>query len=395
MRTPSSGTRSTTSMQIGDPRAETEAAALAALIDAAGAGSRASTAWSPGRCTLVGEHVDYAGGLVLCIAVDLGIASAVRYGATPGFLVTSDGRTIHRAGPEPVGDIGDRVLAPVVVLRDRGLAIPSLEVGIAATLPAGIGLASSAALAVSVTTAILRLTGTSMRASELAEVALIAERDVLGIPCGPLDQRAVVEAPDGGALLLDCRSGGASTVAWPWPDAVIVGCDTGTRHDVGGGEYRARRAETERGLAAVGVGSCQELTVEAIEAAVLEPVVRRRLGHVMEESRRAGSAADAMRRADLAGLGRLMSASHASLRDLYEVSTTTLDAVVAAAEGVRGCAGARLVGAGFGGGVVALVNRAAADACAAAMRAACDRGTTFELRPSAGVAVLNPDLIRG
>ncbi|HEY8673380.1 MAG TPA: galactokinase family protein [Candidatus Dormibacteraeota bacterium] len=382
-------------MQIGDPRAEIEAAAVAALIDAADAGSAASSAWSPGRCTLVGEHVDYAGGLVLCIAVDLGIAVAVRYGSTPGFLVTSDGKTIHRAGPEPVGDIGDRVLAPVVALRDRGLAIRSLEVGVAATLPAGIGLASSAALAVAVTTAILRLTGTSMRGSELAEVALIAERDVLGIPCGPLDQRAVVEAPDGGALVLDCDSGSASTVAWPWPDAVIVGCDTGTHHDVGGREYRTRRAETERGLAAVGVESCQELTVEAIEAAVLEPVVRRRLRHVMDESRRAGEAAEAMRRADLAGLGRLMSASHASLRDLYEVSTTTLDAVVAAAEAASGCAGARLVGAGFGGGVVALVSRAAADACAAAMRAACHGGTTFELRPSAGVAVLNPDVIRG
>jgi galactokinase len=393
--TPSSGTRSTTSMQIGDPRAEIEAAAVAALIDAADAGSAASSAWSPGRCTLVGEHVDYAGGLVLCIAVDLGIAVAVRYGSTPGFLVTSDGKTIHRAGPEPVGDIGDRVLAPVVALRDRGLAIRSLEVGVAATLPAGIGLASSAALAVAVTTAILRLTGTSMRGSELAEVALIAERDVLGIPCGPLDQRAVVEAPDGGALLLDCGSGSASTIAWPWPDAVIVGCDTGTHHDVGSREYRTRRAETERGLAAVGVESCQELTVEAIEAAVLEPVVRRRLRHVMDESRRAGEAAEAMRRADLAGLGRLMSASHASLHDLYEVSTTTLDAVVAAAEAASGCAGARLVGAGFGGGVVALVSRAAADACAAAMRAACDGGTTFELRPSAGVAVLNPDVIRG
>jgi len=90
-------------MQIGDPRAEIEAAAVAALIDAADAGSAASSAWSPGRCTLVGEHVDYAGGLVLCIAVDLGIAVAVRYGSTPGFLVTSDGKTIHRAGPEPVG----------------------------------------------------------------------------------------------------------------------------------------------------------------------------------------------------------------------------------------------------------------------------------------------------
>jgi galactokinase len=381
-------------MPIGDSPAETEASAERELIGAAGPGAVASTAWSPGRCTLVGEHVDYAGGLVLCVAVDLGVATAVRQGATPGFLVTSEGETLSRAGPEPVGDLGDRVLAPVVALRRRGLAVPSLEVGIAATLPAGVGLASSAALMVAVTTAILRLTRKSMRASELAEVALIAERDVLGIPCGPLDQRAVVDGPDGGALLLDCRSGGASMVAWPWPDAVLIACDTGTHHDVGGSEYRIRRAETERGLAAVGVESCQDLTSEAIEAAAVEPVVKRRLRHVMNESTRAGDAAEAMRQSDLVGLGRLMSASHASLRDLFEVSTATLDAVVAAAEAVPGCVGARLVGAGFGGAVVALADRGAARACAAAMGAACDGGATFELRPSAGVAALNPDIVR-
>jgi galactokinase len=382
-------------MPIGDSPAETEAAAVQALVDAAGAGSMASTAWSPGRCTIVGEHVDYAGGLVLCIAVDLGIAAAVRRGSKAGFLVASGAERVDRTAAEPAGDMGDRVLAPVVALRERGIELASLEVGIAATLPAGVGLASSAALMAAVTTAILRLTGTSMQASDVAEVVLIAERDVLGIPCGPLDQHAVIEAPDGGALLLDCRTGGASIVAWPWPDAVLVGCDTGTHHDVGGREYRLRRAETERGLAAVGLDSCQELTAEAIDAAAVEPIVRRRLRHVMDETARAGDAAAAMRRGDLIELGELMSASHASLRDLHEVSTATLDAVVAAAVAVRGCAGARLVGAGFGGAVVALVSRAAADACAAAMRAACDGGTTFELLPSAGVAVLNPDVIRG
>jgi galactokinase len=380
-------------MPIADSAAGTEAAAARALINAAGAGSAPSTAWAPGRCTLVGEHVDYAGGLVLCIAVDLGVAAAVRYSAASRFLVTSNGLTVTRAGPEPAGDVADRVLAPVVALRARGLLIPPLEVGVAATLPAGVGLASSAALMVGVTTAILRLTGRSMSASELAKLALTAERDVLGIPCGPLDQRAVVAAPDRGALLLDCRTGAASKVAWPWPDAVLIGCDTGTRHDVGDLGYRSRRAETDRGLEALGVASCQDLSDEAIKTAAVDPLVRRRLLHVMAESARAGAAADAMRRADLLALGRLMSASHASLRDLHEVSTPILDAVVAAAEAVDGCAGARLVGAGFGGAVIALVERAAADACAQAMRAACG-GTTFVLRPSPGVAALNPGTVR-
>ncbi len=380
-------------MPIAELATVTEAAAALALASAAGAGSTPATAWAPGRCTLVGEHVDYAGGLVLCIGVDLGVAAAVRYSATPRFLVTSNGVTVTRAGPEPAGDSADRVLAPVVALREHGVVVPALEVGVAATLPAGVGLASSAALMVAVATAILRLAGRSMPARELAEVAFRAECEVLGIPCGPLDQRAVVEAPDGGALLLDCQTGAASVVAWPWPDAVLVGCDTGTRHDVGGCDYSNRRAETERGLAALGVAGCQDLSAASIEAAAVAPVVRRRLYHVMDESARAGAAAQAMRDADLIALGRLMSASHASLRDVHEVSTPTLDAVVAAAEAVDGCAGARLVGAGFGGTVIALVWRSAAEACARAMHATCG-GATFELRPSPGVAALNPDIVR-
>jgi galactokinase len=380
-------------MPTGDSRAETEASAVEGLVAAAGAGSTPATAWAPGRCTLVGEHVDYAGGLVLCIAVGLGVAAAVRPASKPGFLVTSDGQTVSRGRPEPAGDMADRVLAPVVALRQLGIAIPDLEIGITATLPPGVGLASSAALMVAVTTAILRLTRTSMSWRDVAGTAWIAERDVLGIPCGPLDQRAVVEAPDGGALLLDCRTGAASTAAWPWPDAVLVACDTGTHHDVGGLEYRKRRAETGQGLAALGVDSCQDLTAEGIESAPVEAAIKRRLRHVMDESARAERAADAMRNADLVALGRLMSESHASLRDLHEVSTPTLDAVAAAAETVDGCAGARLVGAGFGGTVIALVIRAAVEPCAAAMRQACDAGRTFELRPSAGVATLDPDAV--
>lgn len=375
-------------------RGEPSAAARALQI-AAGAGSAMFTAWAPGRCTLVGEHVDYAGGLVLCLAVDLGIAAAVRPSATARYLVTSGGMTVTRSAAEPMGDIGDRVLAPVVALRVRGLSLPAVEVGIAATLPAGAGLASSAALIVATTTAILRMAATTMTARDLAAVALAAERDVLDIPCGPLDQRAVIDSREGGVLLLDCASGAETSVRWPWADAVLVGCDTGTHHDVGGAEYRRRREETEFGLRALQVASCQELSGAAIERADLDPVIKRRLRHVMEESVRAAEAAEALRRADLGALGRLMSASHRSLRDLHEVSTPVLDTVVSAAEAVPGCAGGRMVGAGFGGAVVALVTRSAAGACRAAMADACGGGSTFELRPSPGVAVLAPDVVRG
>ena len=382
-------------MPIGDTPAETEAAARVALVRVAGRGAAPATAWAPGRATLVGEHVDYAGGVVLCMAVDLGIAAAVRPAGTGRFLVTSGGVTVERERAEPQGDMADRVLAAVVALRRRGIEVPFLEAAIAATLPAGAGLASSAALMVAMAAAVLRLTGMSMPARELAEVALSAERDVLGIPCGPLDQRAVVDTPPGGMLLLDCHTGAAVPLEWPWPEAVVIACDTGAAHDVGGEEYRRRRWETERGLAALGVSTCQELTLEAVHGAELDATVRRRLLHVVGESARAVDAAKAVGSSDLEGLGRLMSASHASLRDLHEVSTPTLDAVAAAAEAVPGCLGARMVGAGFGGTVVALTRRSSAAACRQAMSEACDGGSTFELRPSPGFATLAPDVVRG
>ncbi len=380
-------------MTTGEP-AQLNLAALAALERVGGPGPITATAWAPGRCTLLGEHVDYAGGQVLCTAVDLGIAAAVRRSETGRYLVASGDTVVTRAGAEPNGDDADRVLAPVVALRERGVDVPAVEVGIAATLPAGAGLGSSAALMVATATAILRLLGLTTTASDLAAVALAAEREVLGIPCGPLDQRAVVDSPDGGALLLDCATGRGEPIAWPWPDAVLAACDTGTHHDVGGAEYGRRREETERGLAMVGVATCQQLTDPAIDSARLEPAIRRRLLHVMGESRRAVEAGDAMRRADLAGLGILMSASHRSLRDLHEVSTAALDATVSAADAVPGCFGARMVGAGFGGTVVALVTRESAEACEHAMAAACG-GTPFLLRPSPGVALLSPDVVRG
>lgn len=382
-------------MPIGDTPRDMEAAAVAELTGAAGAGTTPATAWAPGRCTVVGEHVDYAGGLVLCVAADLGVAVAVRRSSSHRLLVTSGGVTVERAAAAPAGDMADRALAPIVALRERGIDVPALEMGIAATLPAGAGLASSAALMVAVTAAILRLIGASMTARDLAAVALSAERDVLGIPCGPLDQHAVIDAPRGGALLLDCLTGEETRLRWPWDDATLVVCDTGAHHDVGGGEYRRRREETERGLAALNVQSCRELSADAVDAADIDPAVRRRLRHVMGESARAAAAADAMRSADLAGLGRLMSASHASLRDLHEVSTPVLDAVVAAAEAIPACAGARLVGAGFGGAAVALVRASGAGGCRDAMSAACGGGRTFELSPSAGFALLAPDVVRG
>ena len=141
--------------------------------------------------------------------------------------------------------------------------------------------------------------------------------------------------------------------------------------------------------------SCQELRAAAIDSAPLDAAIIRRLHHVMGETRRTVEAAEALRRGDVDVLGGRMSASHRSLRDLHEVSTPALDAVASAALDVPGCAGARMVGAGFGGAAVALVTSAGAAACRTAMAAACGGGRTFELKPSPGLALLAPDVVQG
>jgi galactokinase len=342
----------------------------------------------------VGEHVDYAGGRVLCCPVDRFVAVALRPSSDGVWRLLSGDRRVERAGPAPAGDLGDRAFAPAVVLAAAGMAVPALEVAIAADLPEAAGLASSAALCCAVTVALLRLLGTRLSARRLAEVALAAERDVVGVPCGPLDQRAVVGLTEGGALLLDCADGSAAPVPWGIEGAVLVACDSGETHDVGGAGYRERRAEAEAALRALGAAGVRGLDLVAVEAAGLPPPLDRRARHLVTETGRAAAAAAALAAGDAAALGALMSASHASLRDDCAVSTPALDDVVAAALSVPGCHGARMVGAGFGGTAVALVTEAAAERYRAVMEAAApgSRGG-WRLAHAPGLAVTATDVI--
>lgn len=357
-------------------------------------GGPVATAYAPGRCTLVGEHVDYVGGLVVCLAIDLGVAVALRRSPDGVWRARSAGRSVEASGPGRRGDIGDRIFAPAVGLAGEGIEVPAVEVGIAATLPEGAGLSSSAAVLCAVAAAMLRLAGARLPARTLATAAMRAEREVVGAPVGPLDHRAVIESPPEGVLLLDCRDGGAVPLPWPWADVRLVACDTGHGHDVAGAGYRRRRAETEGALAVLGVETCRDADAGSPAMAALGPVQLRRVRHVVGETARAAAAAAALRQGDAPTLGALMSASHASLRDDLEVSTPELDATVAAATGVAGCLGARLVGAGFGGTAVALVRREAAAECARAMaRAAGTVARTWTLRPAAGLAARCPDVI--
>ena len=280
-------------------------------------------------------------------------------------------------------------------LRAARIEAPPLEVCLAADLPEGAGLSSSAALSVAVLVALLRLLGRGVPRAEAVRLAFAAEHDVLGVPCGTLDMRAVVGAPAGGALLLDFRDGTDARVPWAVARTALVAADTGSGHDVGGAGYRARRAEADEALRELGAASWRDVTEAGVTGSPLPDLLRRRARHITGETRRAGEAAEALRTGDATVLGRLMSASHASLRDDYEVSTAVLDACCAAAERAPGCLGARLVGAGFGGTAIALVRAEDAGAVREAMAAAAG-GTeprTWILEPSAGAAERSPDVL--
>lgn len=368
----------------------------AALELAFGEGEEAASASAPGRATIVGEHVDYADGLVVCVGVNLEVAVAIRRSADTTWRVASGSRRAERAEPALLGDVADRVLAVAAALGPAGVAVPPLEVAIAADLPEGAGLSSSAALGVAVVVAALRLLGRRLPAAEVARVAYAAEHDVLGVPSGSLDQRAVVGAPRNGALLLDFRDGGS--VRLPWAEGTcLVAVDTATAHDVGGEGYRTRRMEADAALRLLEAVSWRDLSPEQVEAAGLPEPFDRRARHITSETLRAGEAAVALRFGDAEALGRLMSASHASLRDDHEVSTPELDACCAAAEAVKGCLGARLVGAGFGGTAIALARSDSAETVRVGMLEALGRAQpdvrSWLLEPSPGAAELAADVV--
>ena len=370
-----------------------EDAAAEVLESALGPGTAPAPGCAPGRVTLAGEHVDYVGGRVLCMAVDLSVAVAVRPSRDGRWRLVSRGRRVERAEPAMAGDAGDRLFAAAVALGRRGIASPALEFGVAADLPESAGLGSSAAVTLASLLAMLRLAGRRAGAGDLVDLALVAERDIAGVPCGELDQRAAVHARAGSALLLDCATGLRQDVAWPWPEVCLVVAGSGEGHDVGGREYRLRREEAERACALLGVAGCQEIGGRWRE---LPADLLRRGRHIATETERSGAAAAALRAGDVVALGRLIDASHASLRDDCEVSTGRLDAMVAAARRVPGCHGARLVGAGFGGSAIALVDREAAEGCAAAMSAASGvTDGTWVVRPSAGLEVTAADVVAG
>ena len=295
----------------------------------------ALTFWAPGRVNLIGEHTDYSGGLVLPIAIHLGIELAAAPAERISLVSESEAVELAADGTGGSRGWGRYVAAVARELAELGRPAVGLDGVVRANLPRGAGLGSSGALEVVVALALCAVAEFELEPMELASACRRAEQRAVGVPSGILDQAASLLGREGRALLLDCATLERRWVPLP-PGLAIVVVDSGERHSLETSAYADRRAELEAG----------------------DP---RRVRHVASENERVLDLVDALERNDLQALGSLFLGSHASLRDDYEVSTPMLDAVVAAAL-EAGALGARVTGGGFGGSVVVAAERENADA---------------------------------
>jgi galactokinase len=312
-----------------------------------------------GRVNLIGEHTDYNGGFVLPTAIPQRTRVELRRRADDRVVLDSaqmPGTVEYQLGAEqPRRDWSDYVQGVTKYLAEAGHRLGGFEARVDSTVPIGSGLSSSAALEVSVMRALRDAFGLSLDPIAMAQIGRRAENDFVGAQTGVMDQMAASLADLGSALFLDTRSMAYELVPIP-PGAELVVINSGVAHNHAKGDYNTRWRECQAAAKALGVEQLRDLTeadLPRIEA--LPDPLGRRARHVLTEDARVLQAVEAMRAGDLARLGELFYASHASMRDDYEVSVAEIDLIVDHARNEPGVLGARLTGGGFGGSVVMLV----------------------------------------
>ncbi|MCW2607685.1 MAG: galactokinase [Frankiales bacterium] len=362
------------------------------------AGSLPDGVWAaPGRVNLVGEHTDYNEGFVLPAAVDREVLAAVRLrddGLVTCRSLDLPGEVTARVdalGPGCAQGWSAYVLGVVWALREAGLAVPGLDVVVASDVPVGAGLSSSAGLEAAVCLALVELLGADLDRTAMAIACRRAETDVVGAPVGVMDQMASLHGREGAALLLDCRSLEVRPVPLGLDAAGVslLVVDTRVHHAHATGEYAHRRATCEQAAAALGVPALRDASLAEVQQ-LPDGDLRRCARHVVTEDDRVLAVVQALEGGDLAEVGRLFAASHASMRDDFRISCHELDLAVGAAL-AGGALAARMTGGGFGGCVAALVPVGAEAeveraVTAAAAGAGVARPDVFVVRPSDGAA---------
>lgn len=354
------------------------ATALQRVAPGAAGGATRRFVRAPGRVNLIGEHTDYNLGLVLPAAIDREIRIA--YVPTTDRRVEltrlDDGDTrgfdLDAERPRD-GSWLDYVAGTAWALTEAGRPLVGLRGVIASNLPENSGLSSSAAIELAASWALLGDDVGEVDRMTLARTCQRAENGYVGVQSGLMDQFASSCGVAGHALLLDCRSFDWRPVAFP-DGVVLVVLHSGSRRKLDGSSYNERRAQCEAAVASLAgldpsIQTLRDVTPSMLAAGRhrMDPLVARRAEHIVAENGRVEATVAAMEAGDLSALGRLFAAGHASLRDLFEISSPELDALVEIATSVPGVVAARMTGGGFGGCTVNLVRPDAVDALEAAI----------------------------
>ncbi|MET3598483.1 galactokinase [Martelella mangrovi] len=328
---------------------------------------------APGRVNLIGEHTDYNDGFVMPAALEFEAqaAASVRDDRIIRIHSLNNGQSaeidLSAAGNTPRGDWTDYAFGVAVMLEAAGKQISGADILVSSSVPVGSGLSSSAALEVVVGYTLLSLSGHAVDTVELAQICQKAENDYVGMRCGIMDQFISCNGVHDHALMIDCRSLERKPVPID-PKARIVVANSMVHHALADGEYNKRRNSCEEGVRlltpALGdIAALRDVSFAALEENrdFLPELTYRRCRHIVTENERVLTAAEVLERGDLEAFGQLMNASHASMRDDYEISCAEVDTLVDIAQNQPGVFGARMTGGGFGGCVVALVAAEAVD----------------------------------
>ncbi|WP_433667560.1 galactokinase [Nocardia sp. CA-136227] len=356
-------------------------------------------AYAPGRVNLIGEHTDYNSGFALPVALEAGTVAEFEAGGQDATIHAESDRQPDivavplgtAPGPDRITGWGGYIAGCVWALREHGVAVPAGRMRITSSVPVGAGLSSSAALECAVLYALTVASGSDIDRVELARIAQRAENEYVGAPTGMLDQLAALYGAVDTALLVDFRSVRVTPVPLEPADGVWLAVESRTPHRNAAGEYGRRRRACERAAELLGVVSLREADDDAWRR-LADDEVRRRARHVLTENRRVLDGAAALRAGDAAGFGALMTASQASMRDDFEITTPAIDLIAATAV-AAGAYGARMTGGGFGGTVIAYAPAAAAARIAAELpdavaAAGHPRPACTQIRPGAGAHLL-------
>ncbi|UKA67900.1 galactokinase [Arthrobacter sp. FW306-05-C] len=363
-------------------------------------GSAPDGVWqAPGRVNLIGEHTDYNEGFVLPFAIDrtARVAVAVRRDDTVRLLSTYGDQgvvstTIGSLQPGTAKGWTKYPLGVVWALREKGIEVPGLDLLLDSNVPLGAGLSSSHAIECAVITALNDLTGAGLAAQDMVLATQRAENDFVGAPTGIMDQSASLRGSESHAVFLDCRDQTASLVPFETGPAglVLLVIDTKVSHSHSDGGYASRRASCELGAEVLGVKALRDVQVGDLEEAsgLLDEVTFRRVRHVVTENDRVLQTVELLGGPGPSAIGPLLDASHASMRDDFEISCPELDLAVDTSR-ANGAIGARMTGGGFGGAAIALTPVDAEQKVRdAVVKAFADAGFTapdiFTVTPAAG-----------